>query len=109
MPPEQRPTFDADGTIKAGSEVVGQLGIFGVAEGAELKKDAAGLIIPPEADGQAPLTTMFGVHQGHLESSNVKPVEMMVQLVNVQRNFEALHQVIQTYRRMDSAANKLAR
>ena len=109
LPPEQRPTFDADGTIKAGSEVVGNLGILGVAEGAELKKDAAGLIIPPDAKGQAPLTTMFGVHQGHLESSNVKPVEMMVQLVNVQRNFEALHQVIQTYRRMDTAANRLTR
>ena len=109
LPPEQRPTFDSDGTVKAGSEVVGQLGLLGIAEKAELKKDTAGLIIPPGAEGQAPLTTMFGVHQGHLESSNVKPVEMMVQLVNVQRNFEALHQVIQTYRRMDTAANRLTR
>ena len=109
LPPEQRPTFDSDGTIKAGSETVGQLGIFGIAEGAELKKDTAGLIIPPAAAEEARLTTTFGVHQGHLESSNVKPVEMMVQLVNVQRNFEALHQVIQTYQRMDTAANRLTR
>jgi flagellar basal-body rod protein FlgF len=109
LPPEQRPTFDSDGTVKAGTEIVGQLGLFGVADGAQLKKDSAGLIIPPDAAERTSLDTMFGVHQGHLESSNVKPVEMMVQLVNVQRNFEALHQVIQTYRRMDTAANRLVR
>lgn len=108
LPPEQRPTFDADGTIRADNQVVGQLGLQAIAADAQLKKDAQGHIIPPEGERMA-LNTTFGVHQGHLEGSNVKPVEMMVKLINVQRNFEALNQVIQTYRRMDSAANRLVR
>jgi flagellar basal body rod protein FlgG len=108
LPPEQRPTFDSDGTIRAADQIIAQLGLVAIAADAQLKKDSQGRLIPPGGEKVA-LNTTFSVHQGHLEGSNVKPVEMMVKLINVQRNFEALNQVIQTYRRMDSAANRLVR
>ena len=49
------------------------------------------------------------VLQGFLEGGNVSPVEMMTELISVQRNFETLHQVIRTYKEMDSSAVNLTR
>lgn len=109
LPPDQKPTFEMDGTIRAGSQVIGRLGIQAVAPGTKLTKDSAGNIKVPAEARNASLNGSFGVHQGHLENSNVKPVDMMVKMVSVQRNFEALNQVIQTYSRMDTAANRLVR
>ncbi len=49
------------------------------------------------------------VRQGKLESSNVKPLDEMVQLIKIQRSFEAVWQAVQSYREMDSRAVEVGR
>jgi len=47
--------------------------------------------------------------QGHVEESNASPIRMMLELINVQRTFSALRQVITASGEMDTQATRLAR
>jgi flagellar basal body rod protein FlgG len=47
--------------------------------------------------------------QGFIEESNTPAIAMMTELIEVQRHYEALHQVISTYREMDQTAATLSR
>ena len=106
LPPNKVPNISPTGSIRAGKETVGKLGLAGVDLNSTLKKDEAGLLIPPDESREPENATVI---QGFLEGGNVSPVEMMVQLIGVQRNFETLHQVIRTYKEMDSSAVNLPR
>jgi flagellar basal-body rod protein FlgF len=110
LPVNKSVSIDTEGNIRNADEVYGQFEFVGVSKGAQLKKDTAGHIIPStERKDAAPLDVSFTVHQGKLEQSNVNPLQSMVSLMSVQRTFEALHQVISTYKQMDQAANRLTR
>ena len=60
----------------------------------------------PEAasDPSTELRTGFRVLQGSLEQANVNPIEAMVTLITVQRQFEAYERALRT---MDAAAEKM--
>lgn len=111
LPPDRPPVIAEDGGIRAGTLELGRLAVTRVdVQATQLKKDPDGFFVPPD-EGVAPPTggQPPAVLQGYLEDSNVSPVSAMTQLIEVQRHFQALHQVISAYQRMDEAANRLPR
>ncbi len=106
IPPDTVPEFDEGGGIIAGDLRIGRLGVREVDLAGELDKDEAGLFVPPESR-PAPGSLGYTVLQGHVENANVQPVQAMLELIEVQRGFEALHQVIRTYSEMDQRAASL--
>ena len=106
LPPNKVPKISQTGSIRAGDETVGRLGLAGVDMTGTLKKDEAGLLVPPDEERAPENATVL---QGFLEGGNVNPVRMMTELIDVQRNFETLHQVIRTYKEMDTTAVNLPR
>lgn len=106
MPPNKVPHISRSGSIRAGKETIGQLGLAGVDLRGTLKKDEAGLLIPPAESREPENATVL---QGFLEGGNVSAVKMMTELIEVQRNYEMLHQVIRTYKEMDNTAVSLPR
>jgi flagellar basal-body rod protein FlgF len=106
LPPETIPEIDEDGAIWTEQGKAGRLGVVSVDLMQGLEKDPDGLFVPGvEAEPSPDMSVM----QGHLEESNVSPVKMMLDLINVQRTFSALRQVITTSGEMDQLANRLAR
>ncbi|MBI3304554.1 MAG: hypothetical protein HYZ72_21025, partial [Deltaproteobacteria bacterium] len=55
-------------------------------------------------DGEAQPVSDVQVRQGNLERANVNPIEAMVTLITVQRQFEAYERAMRT---MDSATERL--
>ena len=106
LPPNKVPKIGPTGLIRAGNETVGRLGLAGVDLNGTLKKDEAGLLIPPDERRAPEKATVL---QGVLEQGNVSPIRMMTELIEVQRNYETLHQVIRTYKEMDTTAVNLPR
>ena len=109
LPPDTVPDIASDGLIRADGVAVARLGVADVAEGQEVHKDREGLVKPPEGGLKPGVPSAFELLQGFLEQSNVSPIQMMTELVTVQRNFEALHQVISTYRDLDQQVTQLTR
>jgi flagellar basal-body rod protein FlgF len=106
LPPNKIPHINESGSIKAGDVTIGRLGLVGVDLNGTLKKDESGLFIPPEEIREPKQATVL---QGFLEGGNVSAVKMMTELIEVQRNFETLHQVIRAYKDMDNTAVNLPR
>jgi flagellar basal-body rod protein FlgF len=91
----------ADGTLTQGIEQVGKVGMFAFANPGALEK--AGDNLFRNASNLTPNpATEARLRQGHLESSNVKPVLEITRMVEVSRAYE------QTAKMMDSEA-ELAR
>ena len=106
IPPDTVPDIDEAGGIRAGELRVGRLGVRQLDLAGPLDKDEAGLFVPPDA-AAARGSRGFTVLQGHVEEANVQPVQAMLELIEVQRHFQALHQVIRTYSEMDQRAASL--
>ncbi len=111
LPPAITPEIAGDGTIRNDGRAVAKLGVTAVRPEARLLKDREGLFTPepPPAGGAPPAkaANAWEVMQGYLEQSNSSPVKLMTELIEVQRNFEALHQVISTSSEMDRTATRL--
>jgi len=110
IPPAVAPEIGADGTIRDNGRALAKLGVRAVNPDARLLKDRDGLFTPepPQAGAPAvPVKNAWEVMQGYLEQSNSSPVRLMTELIEVQRNFEALHQVISTNADMDRTATRL--
>lgn len=108
LPPEELPTIEADGSIYTSFGSVVRLGIATVDLDAGLEKDGQGLFVPP-VDGDAPPLPQTSVLSGHLEESNASPVRTMMDLIRVQRSFDALQKVLTTSGDMDKAAQTMVR
>ncbi len=103
------PAIDPDGTVRVGDTVVDRLRVVDApsasalqpagAEGYELK------------DGAQPIDSSASlVRQGFLETSNVQPVNEMVQLMDTLRRFEAAQHFVRGYDGMiDEAINTLGK
>jgi flagellar basal-body rod protein FlgG len=87
---------DERGNIFSGNSLVGRLRIVQLPP-ASLSKEGDGLF----ASRGPELPSSARVVQGHLERSNVSPVEAMSQMILATRSFEIALQAIQSYRRMD--------
>ena len=106
LPPDRVPMIDADGLVHTDDGEIAQLAIATPDLSKGLQKDPDGYFARlPDA---AP-TADVQVLQGHLEESNASPVRTMLELIDVQRTFSALRQVISASAEMDTQAARLAR
>lgn len=108
LPAGAIPAIDRSGQITANGIRVGSLAVAQVTDRAALSKLSDGMFIAPNGTEDAPRESV-DVLQGFVEESNVSAVEAMTELVEVQRTFEALHQVMSAYRQMDEQATRLMR
>lgn len=106
LPPAVTPTISRNGEVLADGVRVGALGVAQVRDAAQLTKLPNGMFVP---NGNMEYATRDDVDvlQGFIEDSNVSAVQAVTRMVEVQRNFEALHQVMNTYRTMDEQATRL--
>ncbi len=97
-----------DGMLRAGGVEVGRIGLWTAPPGQALVHDGEGLL--RLGSGAAPVPARGAqLAQGFVEHSAADPVRTIVQLVEVQRNFDATQQAMQAYRQMDRRATSLAR
>lgn len=89
----------ADGVIRVNGEVVDQLRIAQVSDEAELQYIGAGLYSSNSAALQE-AETYPAIRQGFLETSNVTPVNEMVQMMETLRHFEAAQRLVHGYDQM---------
>ncbi len=81
-----------DGTVSVDGAIAGKLKLATFAPEAALTSRGAGNYVAP-ATAEKPATDV-AVRQGALESSNVSPVEGMVQLISAQRSAESMRHVL---------------
>ena len=95
-------TFEPDGTVKQNGIALGQLRLVDFEDSQQLELDGSGFFFAPI--GLAEVQPEATVHQGALEGSNSSPVDELIELIRVQRNFESvarmMSQVEQTYQRL---------
>lgn len=93
---------DPEGQVWQGTNQVGRLRIVGFDDPSKLEPDRKGYLHAP--DGLRETAHQANVRQGHLESSNVSPMEEMVALISAQRSFEATARLMgmieQSYHRL---------
>jgi len=92
--------IDEIGQLTSGSDMLGQL-LRVSTEGAQVNKEGQDLFRCEKPVEELESAADSRVMQGHLEQANVNPVTLMTELVEVQRHFEALQQVVKTYRQID--------
>jgi flagellar basal body rod protein FlgG len=106
LPYGKVPAISRQGDVTADGVRVARLGVGIVRDPAQLSKLEGGLFA-----SRTPVESLehdqVDVLQGFVEESNVNAVEAVTQLVEVQRTFEALQQVVSAYRRMDEQATRL--
>lgn len=88
------PQIASDGTIMQQGRQLGALGMFTIPDEAKLTYADNSSVIPSVAAEPALDFGRYGIVQGFMERSNVNPVMEMTHLINVQRSFEALANVI---------------
>ena len=89
-PAAGRPTIAGDGMISQQGRQLGAIGLFRFEPGTTLRRHE-GSGVMPDRDAQPVLAfNDTGIVQGHLESSNVNPVEEITHLINVSRIFQAV-------------------
>lgn len=83
-----RIAISRDGMISQNGQQVGAIGLFSIAEGANLERRENSGVVPDRP--AAPVVDFVGqgVAQGYVEESNVSPVQEMVRLIEVTRTFE---------------------
>jgi len=90
-------SIDEYGNVTNGTTTLGKVRVADFQNPSDLKKDGASLFVstgpekPVELDVQHSL-----IRQGYLEESNVDPVESMVQLVELSKNFETDQHMVQS-------------
>jgi len=88
-------SISADGTISSNGAVTGKLRVVDFPPNTELK--SVGNTYYSAAANTATPTTSSSVRQGMLESSNVNPIEGMVELVTAQRTAEMMQRALSIY------------
>ena len=92
----------ADGTVRSDNNEVGKLRIVRFVDGAKAVKEGANLF-RSEA-GNVAAVSDARVVQGNLEQSNVSPIDSMVALITINRQFEAYERAMKM---MDSITEKV--
>jgi flagellar basal-body rod protein FlgF len=88
-------SISADGTISSNGAVAGKLRVVEFSPGTELTSMGNTYYsAPPNSANQS---TSSSVRQGMLESSNVNPVEGMVELITAQRSAEMMQRALSIY------------
>jgi len=96
-------TISQDGTISSGGAISGKLKLVSFAPTTELMSRGSGSYAAP-ATAELPISDTR-VRQGSLESSNVSPVDGIVELISAQRSAESMRHVLTM---LDSEMDKTA-
>jgi flagellar basal-body rod protein FlgF len=89
-----------DGGIQVDGQHVNKFKLVRVADATKLEKESAVHFVPAE-DAEVVDAKDVQVTQGHLESSNVNAVAGLNELITVNRSFDALQRVIETFQKLD--------
>lgn len=106
VPTGASPRISDDGSVKVGSTVVAQLGLFKL-QGPVDRVGPAQLV--PGQGGRAEQAIDARVRVGEVELGNSTALEGMVQLISAQRSFDASMQALQTYRALDQRSTEVGR
>jgi flagellar basal body rod protein FlgG len=99
-----------DGEVRVDGSTVGRLRIERAPESARLVREGESLFVPPEGEGEGAPDVTTRVRQGHVESSNVDPVQAMVEMIEIQRAVGAIERSARVLDDvMDTIANRLGR
>lgn len=91
-----------DGTVKSAQGEVGRIRIVRFTDGDRVAKEGANLL--RAAPANVAEATGVRVIQGSLEQSNVSPIDGMVSLISINRQFEAYERAMKL---MDSASERM--
>jgi flagellar basal-body rod protein FlgF len=94
----------ADGTVRADDTDIGKLALRRVADPTRLVREGATTYAVTKDTPILPVTGNVEVMQGHLESSNVSPISGLNELITVNRSFDALQKVIESFQNIDNRA-----
>lgn len=83
-------SVSADGTIRRGNAIIGQLGVFALANPTKIGGNLY------EGQAQLAVAGEYAVRHGYLETSGTDPVRSLVELIASVRNFEAGQRVLRT-------------
>lgn len=92
--------FDKDGTIRADGLDIGKLALRRVSDPTQLMREGT-TTYTVKPGTKIMETDQVEVAQGMIESSNVNPVNGLNELITVNRTFDALQRVIQTFQQID--------
>ncbi len=92
----------AEGSVMSEGGEVGRIRVVRFADSQRLIKEGRGLFHAPGVEPQE--AADFRVLQGNLEQANVNPIERMVTLITIQRQFEAYERAMKM---MDSVTSKM--
>ncbi len=99
-----------DGRLFANGEEVGPIDLVDFPNPQGLDRMGQNLYMATEASGQSRPAEDVRLHQGFLEGSNVNPVEEMIYLIDLFRQYEAIQKSLQSEDQLDNqAANQLGR
>jgi flagellar basal-body rod protein FlgF len=90
----------ADGTIEADGQFVGKLKLVRAQDQKTLEKESETLF-KTTPGALLEHAANVSVTQGHIEGSNVNAIAGLNELITVNRSFEALQKVIDTFQKMD--------
>lgn len=99
---ENRMEVTPEGVVFSNGAEIDRIRVTRFAQLQELQKQGAGLF--HDAEGQAQEATDFRILQGSLERSNVNPIETMVTLITLNREFESYQRAL---RLMDETTAKM--
>lgn len=90
-----RITVAPDGQISDGTRTIGTLKVVDFPRPYRLTKEGNGLFAPSDGAAVPQPAQNYQVVGGAVEASNVKPIEVMVSMIEVLRKYEALQRTIQ--------------
>lgn len=100
LPSTANVKVSATGVIQADEQIIGKLKLVRAQDPATLEKESATLF-KTTPNALLVNATDVTVSQGHIESSNVNAVAGLNELITVNRSFEALQKVIDTFQKLD--------
>ena len=97
-----------DGAVVVDGQKIGSIKIVDFEQPYNLKRNGYGYFVPdPPVDGFTPEKAL--IKQGFLENSNVDPISEMIQMIELNRNYESCQKAIQAQDdTLRLAANQLA-
>lgn len=93
--PNVEPRIHGDGRLESDGKIIGNIGVFDLIEQnvkARIGNSAFSAKTPPPA---LALGVNSEINQGFQENSNVDPLRQLARLIAVQRNFEAVSQLVE--------------
>lgn len=93
-------SVSADGRVTQAGKEIGRLRIVKFGPQAKLERLGANRYRTPAK----PIPSTAIVHQGKIETSNVRPTSELISMIEIEHSFAALQEAVRSYREMDQHA-----